>query len=198
MKKVWLSALMVLAVAGVGSSAAVGEGEMRVFLGDQRVAKSLPSSSAESLEEVINRMGGFVDYDKRDGKMEIIKPNVNILVLEGIQQTRNKTVVFSNPIKGYNDKDVPRTFNVFVEVDEAPSAKDLRIRVELISPDGKKIDQGKEWKYSTQKANSFYFSEPFVSTKLEKYGTYKVQVHMKYEKSKDYILVGENTFTVGR
>ncbi|MCM3078384.1 MULTISPECIES: hypothetical protein [Brevibacillus] len=198
MKKVWLSALMVLAVAGVGSSAAVGEGEMRVFLGGERVANNLPASSAEPVEDVINRMGGFVDYDDRTGKMEIIKPNVNILVLEGIQQTRNKTVVFSNPIKGYSDKDVPRTFNVFVEVDEAPIAKDLRIRVELIAPDGKKVDQGKEWKYSTQNANSFYFSEPFVSTKLDKYGTYKVQVHMKYEKSKDYIMVGENTFTVGR
>lgn len=198
MKKVWLSALMVLAVAGVGSSAAVGEGEMRVFLGGERVANNLPASSAEPVEDVINRMGGFVDYDDRTGKMEIIKPNVNILVLEGIQQTRNKTVVFSNPIKGYSDKDVPRTFNVFVEVDEAPIAKDLKIRVELIAPDGKKVDQGKEWKYSTQNANSFYFSEPFVSTKLDKYGTYKVQVHMKYEKSKDYIMVGENTFTVGR
>lgn len=198
MKKVWLSALMVLAVAGVGSSTAVGEGEMRVFLGGERVANNLPASSAEPVEDVINRMGGFVDYDDRTGKMEIIKPNVNILVLEGIQQTRSKTVVFSNPIKGYSDKDVPRTFNVFVEVDEAPIAKDLKIRVELIAPDGKKVDQGKEWKYSTQNANSFYFSEPFVSTKLDKYGTYKVQVHMKYEKSKDYILVGENTFTVGR
>ncbi|EST52871.1 hypothetical protein T458_18160 [Brevibacillus panacihumi W25] len=200
MKKRWLSALVVLAVAGVGSvgSTALGEGEIRVFLGGERVATNLPASSAEPLEEVINSMGGFVDYDEHTGKLEIIKPNVNILVLEGIQQTRNKTIVFSNPVKGYSDKDVPRTFNVFVEVDEAPVAKDLRMRVELIAPDGKTVDRGKEWKYSTQNANSFYFSEPFVSTKLDKYGTYKVQVLMKYDHAKDYIVVGENTFTVGR
>jgi len=197
MKKRWLSALVVLAVAGVGSTA-LGEGEVRVFLGGERIANNLPASSAEPLEEVINSLGGFVDFDEHTGKMEIIKPNVNILVLEGAQQTRNQTVVLSNPVKGYSDKDIPRTFNVFVEVDEAPAAKDLRMRVELVAPDGKTVDRGKEKKYSTQNANSFFFSEPFVSTKLDKYGTYKVQVLMKYDNAKDYIVVGENTFTVGR
>lgn len=197
MKKAWLSALMVLSVAALGSTA-LGEGAMRVFLSGERIVSSMPASNANSVEDVVNRLGGFVDYDKSSGKLDIVKPNVNVLVLEGIQQTRNKTVVFSNPIKGYSDKGVPRTFNAFVEVDEAPAAKDLRIQLVLIAPDGKVVERGKEWKYSTQNANSFYFSEPFVSTKLEKYGTYKVQVQMKTEKFKDYVVVGENTFTVGR
>jgi hypothetical protein len=196
MKKVWLSAMMVLAVAGIGSSAALGEGELRVFLGGERIADDLPASAEEPVEDVINRMGAFVDYDDRTGKMDIIRPNVNVLVLEGVQQTRSKTVVLSNPVNAYSDKDVPRTFNVFVEVDNAPVDKDLRVQVELIAPDGKKIDEGKEKKFSTKNANSFYFSEPFVSTKLDQYGTYKVQVLMKHGKSN--IIVGENTFTVGR
>ncbi|QRG65824.1 hypothetical protein [Brevibacillus choshinensis] len=198
MKKAWLSALLATAVmAGVGSTA-LGEGAMRVFMGGERVVSSMGSSNANSVEDLVNKMGGFVEYDQNSGKLEIIKPNVNILVLEGIQQTRNKTVVFSNPIKGYSDKNVPRTFNVFVEVDEAPVAKDLRMQLVLISPEGKEIDKGKEWKYSTEKANSFYFSEPFVSTKLGSYGTYKIQVRMKSEQFKSYVVVGENTFTVGR
>ncbi len=198
MKKAWLSALLATAVvAGVGSTA-LGEGAMRVFLGGERVVSSMGASNANSVEDLVNKMGGFVEYDQNSGKLEIIKPNVNILVLEGIQQTRNKTVVFSNPIKGYSDKNVPRTFNVFVEVDEAPVAKDLRMQLVLISPEGKEIDKGKEWKYSTEKANSFYFSEPFVSTKLGSYGTYKIQVRMKSEQFKSYVVVGENTFTVGR
>jgi hypothetical protein len=197
MKKAWLSALLALTVAGVGSTA-LGEGAMRVFLGGERIVSSMPSSNANSVEDLINGLGGFADYDSRSGKLDIVKPNVNILVLEGIQQTRNKTVVFSNPIKGYSDKNLPRTFNVFVEVDEAPVAKDLRMQLVLIAPDGKQVDKGKEWKYSTQNANSFYFSEPFVSTKLESYGTYKIQVKMKSEKFKSYVVVGENTFTVGR
>ncbi|MDF2681079.1 MAG: hypothetical protein K0R47_2269 [Brevibacillus sp.] len=198
MKKAWLSALLALTVvAGVGSTA-LGEGSMRVFLGGERIVNSMGSSNANSVEDLVNKMGGFVDFDQNSGKLEIIRPNVNILVLEGIQQTRNKTVVFSNPIKGYSDKNIPRTFNVFVEVDEAPVAKDLRMQLVLISPEGKEVDKGKEWKYSTQNANSFYFSEPFVSTKLESYGTYKIQARMKSEHFKSYVVVGENTFTVGR
>lgn len=198
MKKAWLSALLSLTVvAGVGSTA-LGEGSMRVFMGGERIVNSMGSSNANSVEDLVNKMGGFANYDQGSGKMEIIKPNVNILVLEGIQQTRNKTIVFSNPIKGYSDKNVPRTFNAFVEVDNAPVAKDLRMQLVLISPEGKEVDKGKEWKYSTQNANSFYFSEPFVSTKLETYGTYTIQVRMKTEQFKSYIVVGENTFTVGR
>ncbi|CAM5786632.1 MULTISPECIES: hypothetical protein [Brevibacillus] len=197
MKKRWLSALLVLTVAGVGSTA-LGEGAMRIFLSGERIVSDLPGSTASSMEELVNRLGGFTEYDQRSGKMEIIKPNVNVLVLEGVQQSRNKNVVFSNPIKGYSDKDVPRTFNVFVEVDEAPSAKDLRMQVVLIGPDGKEVEQSKVWKFSTQNGNSFYFSEPFVSTKLEQYGTYKVQVQMKTEKFDQYVTVGENSFSVGR
>ncbi|MFG0212879.1 hypothetical protein ACFU8X_07230 [Brevibacillus porteri] len=199
MKKAWLSALLALTVAaGVGSTTALGEGAMRVFFGAETVASEMPASKAESIESIVNKLGGFADYDQQSGKLQVIKPNVNIIVVEGIQQTRNKNVVFSNPVKGYSDKNVPRTFNVFVEVDDAPVAKDLRMQLVLIGPDGKEVSKGKEWKYSTQNANSFYFSEPFVSTKLETYGTYKVQVQMKSEKFTSYVAVGENTFTVGR
>ncbi|GEC90102.1 MULTISPECIES: hypothetical protein [Brevibacillus] len=199
MKKAWLSALLALTVAaGVGSTTALGEGAMRVFFGAETVASEMPASKAESVESIVNKLGGFTDYDQQSGKLQVIKPNVNIIVVEGIQQTRNKNVVFSNPVKGYSDKNVPRTFNVFVEVDDAPVAKDLRMQLVLIGPDGKEVSKGKEWKYSTQNANSFYFSEPFVSTKLEAYGTYKVQVQMKSEKFTSYVTVGENTFTVGR
>ncbi|CAI8805318.1 MULTISPECIES: hypothetical protein [unclassified Brevibacillus] len=199
MKKAWLSALLALTVAaGVGSTTALGEGAMRVFFGAETVASEMPASKAESVETIVNKLGGFADYDQQSGKLQVIKPNVNIIVVEGIQQTRNKNVVFSNPVKGYSDKNVPRTFNVFVEVDDAPVAKDLRMQLVLVGPDGKEVSKGKEWKYSTQNANSFYFSEPFVSTKLEAYGTYKVQVQMKSEKFTSYVTVGENTFTVGR
>ncbi|MGN7470094.1 hypothetical protein [Brevibacillus sp. SAFN-007a] len=198
MKKAWLSALLALTVAGVGSAAALGEGALRVLMGTESIANDLPASRADSVEALVNKLGGFVDYDQRTGKLQVVKPNVNIIVIEGIQQTRNKNIVFSNPVKGYSDKNVPRTFNVFVEVDEAPVAKDLRMQLVLIGPDGKEVTKGKEWKYSTQNANSFYFSEPFVSTKLGAYGDYKVQVQMKSEKFTSYVVVGENTFTVGR
>ena len=198
MKKAWLSALLALTVAGVGTATALGEGVMHIFLSGEQVGSNMPASNAESVEEIVNKMGGFALYDQQTGKMEIVKPTVNLLIVEGIQQTRNKNVVFSNPVKGYSDKNIPRTFNVFVEVDDAPVAKDLRLQLVLIAPDGKEVDKGKEWKYSTQNANSFYFSEPFVSTKLDSYGTYKIQVQMKSDKFKSYVVVGENSFTVGR
>jgi hypothetical protein len=197
MKKTWLSALLMLAVAGAGTTA-LGEGTLRISIGDERVNASIPASAAGSVQELVNQLGGFTDYDRKSGRVQVVKPNVNILVLEGIQQIRNRNVVFSNPIKGYTDKDIPRTFNVFVEVDEAPVARELKMRVVLIGPDGKEVDRGKEWTYSTQSGTSFYFSEPFVSTKFTEYGTYKVQLKMKSEKFDDYVVVGENSFTVGR
>jgi hypothetical protein len=197
MKKAWLSALLMLAVAGAGTTA-LGEGMMRISLGNERIEANVPASNAGSVQALVNKLGGFTEYDRKSGKLQIVKPNVNILVLEGIQQIRNKNVVFSNPIKGYTDKDIPRTFNVFVEVDEAPVARELKMRLVLIGPNGKEVDRGKEWTYSTRGGTSFYFSEPFVSTKFTEYGTYKVQLKMKSEKFDEYVVVGENSFTVGR
>lgn len=197
MKKTWLSALMMVALAGAGTSA-IGEGVMRISVGGERVNTDVPASHAESVEELVNKLGGFASYDRKSGKMLVEKPNVNMLVLEGTQQIRNKNVVLSNPIKGYSDKAIPRTFNVFVEVDEAPVARELKMRLVLIGPDGKEVERGKDWTYSTKSGTSFYFSEPFVSTKFREYGTYTVQLRMKSEKYSDYVVVGENSFTVGR
>lgn len=197
MNKKLITALLTLTVVGAGTTA-LSEGAIRVSIGGERVESDLPASNAETVQELVSKLGGFSTYDNKLGKLEVEKPNVNILVLEGVQQTRNKDVVFSNPIKGYRDKDVPRTFNVFVEVDEAPVSRELKMRLFLIGPDGKEVERGKESTYSTKSGTSFYFSEPFVSTKFTKYGTYKVQLKMKSEKYDDYVIVGENSFPVGR
>jgi len=197
MKKTWVSALMLAALVGAGTTA-LGEGVMRISVGSERVNTAMPASQSETVEQLVSKLGGFASYDRKAGRMLIEKPNVNMLVLEGTQQIRNKNVVLSNPIKGYSDKAIPRTFNVFVEVDEAPVARELKMRLVLMGPDGKEVEQGKEWTYSTKSGTSFYFSEPFVSTKFREYGTYTVQLRMKSEKYSEYVVVGENTFTVGR
>lgn len=197
MKKKWLSALLMLAVVGAGTTA-LGDSMLKIAVGGDRVDSKLSTSDAESVQDLVNKMGGFASFDRKSGKLQVEKPNVNILVLEGTQQFRNKNVVLSNPIKGYTDKDVPRTFNVFVEVDDAPVARELKMRLVLIGPDGKEVDHGQDWTYSTKSGTSFYFSEPFVSTKFREYGTYTVQLRMKSEKYNEYIVVGENTFPVGR
>jgi len=197
MKKTWVSALMLAALVGAGTTA-LGEGVMRISVGSERMNTPVPASQSETVEQLVSKLGGFASYDRKAGRMLIEKPNVNMLVLEGTQQIRNKNVVLSNPIKGYSDKAIPRTFNVFVEVDEAPVARELKMRLVLMGPDGKEVEQGKEWTYSTKSGTSFYFSEPFVSTKFSEYGTYTVQLRMKSEKYSEYVVVGENTFTVGR
>jgi hypothetical protein len=197
MKKTWLSALMMVTLVGAGTSA-LGEGTVKISVDGERVNAEVPASNAESVQELVNKLGGFTSYDPKSGRLQVEKPSVNILVLEGTQQIRNRNVVLSNPIKGYSDKAIPRTFNVFVEVDEAPVARELKMRLVLIGPDGKEVDHGKDWTYSTKSGTSFYFSEPFVSTKFRQYGSYKVQLRMKSEKYSDYVVVGENSFTVGR
>ncbi|HZG14727.1 MAG TPA: hypothetical protein VE710_06855 [Candidatus Bathyarchaeia archaeon] len=196
MKKVWMTTLMTMMIAGVATTA-IGEGQIRIWMGKDRIETNVPASESSSVEKIVHSLGAFTNYDEKTGKLSVEKPKVNILILEGIQQVKGKNIVFSNPIKSYNDREVPRTFGVFVEVDGAPEAKQLKMELALIDPDGKEVED-KEVTYSTKSGSSFYFSQPFVSTKLSKYGTYKVQLKMKTEKYKDYVVVGENSFTVGR
>ncbi len=197
MKKALLVAFATLLISSVATTA-MGDGNLRLILGGTRLDTDFAASDGQSVQDLVTKMGGLSVYDSKTGTLEVEKPLVNVLILEGVQQYKNKGVVFSNPIKSYAEKDVPRSFNVFVEVDEAPVSKDLKMRLFLIGPDGKEVDRGKEWSYSTKNGNSFYFSEPFIATKLDQYGTYRVQVKMKTDVYDNYVVVGENSFTVGR
>lgn len=190
-------ATMVMAVAGT-TSTAIGDGSLKISLNGSKMDTDFATSDVQSVQQLATSMGGLSVYDKKTGKLQVEKPKVNVLLLEGVQQYKNKNIVFTNPIQGYGDKDVPRSFNAFVEVDNAPISNELKVRLVLVGPDGNTVDRGKEWTYSTKNGNSFYFSEPFISTKLDQYGTYTLQVRMKTEKYEDYVVVGENSFTVGR
>lgn len=197
MKKSLTAALLSLAIVGAAASA-IGEGQLKISISGDRLDGDVAASDAKTVREIVNKMGGFSDYDSKSGRLTVEKPDVNLLILEGITQYKNKNLVFSNPIKGYGDKDIPRSFGVFVEVDNAPKARNLKMKLVLIGPNGKEVEDSKELTYSTQNNTSFYFSVPFISTKLREYGTYKMQLLMKTEKYDEYVVVGENSFTVGR
>lgn len=196
MKKRWFAALVTLAIAGVGTTA-LTEGDIRILIDGDKMSTDIPASEAKSVEEMVNKLGAFADFDKKSGRLEVEKPKVNMLIVEGIQQFKNRDIVFSNPIKGYTDKDVPRTFNVYVEVDDAPISDEIKMQVVLIGPNGKEVEKGSV-KTSTKKDSHYFFSEAFVSTKLKEFGVYRVQLKMKTDKYDDYVIVGENNFTVGR
>lgn len=195
MKKKSIIALTSLMLLGA-APAVMGDGALKITVDGERVAADLGTSSARSVKEVVESLGGFSNYDS--GRLVVEKPEVNVLVLEGIQQTRSKDIVFSNPITGWLEKDIPRTFGVFVEVDDAPSAKDLYVRVKVIAPNGKVVDNGKDRVISSKNNDHFYFSQPFVSMKFDQFGTYKVQVVMKKEKNGQEVIVGENSFKIGK
>lgn len=197
MKKKWIAGLLTLSIAGIATTA-LGDTLLKITVDGNRFNADISAADAKGVQDLVNKLGGFADFDRKSGKLEVEKPEVNILVLEGAQQLKNKDVVLSNPIRSYSDKGVPRTFNVFVEVDNAPVSDDLKLQVVLIGPNGKVVEDGKVLPYNTKKGTNFYFSAPFVSTKLEDYGTYKVQVKMKTDKYEEYVVVGENSFTVGR
>jgi hypothetical protein len=197
MKKRWITGLLTFMIAGVATTA-LGDSLLKITIDGKRISADISAAEANGVIDLVNKLGGFVDYNRKSGEFEVEKPEVNILVLEGAQQFKNKDVVLSNPIRSYSDKGVPRTFNVFVEVDNAPVSDDLKLQVVLIGPNGKVVEDGKVKPYNTKKGTSFYFSEPFISTKLEDYGTYKVQVKMKTDNYDSYVVVGENSFTVGR
>lgn len=198
MRKKTLAVLAALMIAGVATTVN-GDGNLNVTLNGQQLAVELPASSARSVQEVVHKMGGFSAYDQNTGQLSVIKPNVNIVLVEAIQKTARGDIVFSNPIKGWLDKDIPRNFGVFVEVDNAPSSKELAMKLSLIGPDGRVVEEKERPRiFDTSKTTSFYLSDVFLSTKLEQYGTYKVQVLMKRDETSPFVVVGENRFKVGR
>ncbi|WP_232698322.1 hypothetical protein [Brevibacillus daliensis] len=197
MKKKWivgLASVLVLSSATV----AFGEAAVRLYLNGERNSKiNVAGTQIEAAQELATSLGAFASYDKETGKLFIEKPNVNIMVLEGIQQLKNKDILLSNPVTGWLEKDIPRNFGVFVEVDNITDSKEMMVKINILGPDNQVVDASKERSYSVRDGG-FYFSQPFVSTKLSKIGTYRVQVVMKNEKNDEWIVVGENTFTVGK
>ncbi|MBO8162193.1 MAG: hypothetical protein H0Z34_00570 [Brevibacillus sp.] len=197
MRKKALGALTALMIAGL-TTTANGDGIVKVSIGGEVLGVDLPASTVRSVQEVVSKMGGFSVYDKEAGKLSVEKPDVNILIVEAIQKTAKGDIVFSNPIEGWLDKDIPRNFGVFVEVDNAPPSKELTLKLVLVGPDGKIVDAKDPRKFDTSNKRSFYISQPFISTKLDQYGTYKVQLFMKRDEVSPFVIVGENRFTVGR
>ncbi|UFJ41856.1 hypothetical protein LOK74_04960 [Brevibacillus humidisoli] len=198
MRKQMLVALTTLMMVGLATTAN-GDGIVKVSIGSEQLGVELPASSARSVQEVVSKMGGFSTYDEKSGKLSVVKPDVNILLVEAIQRTAKGDIVFSNPIEGWLDKDIPRNFGVFVEVDNAPATEELTLKLVLVGPDGEVVDaKEKPRKFDTSKVTSFFLSDVFLSTKLEQYGTYKVQVLMKRDEVSPFVVVGENRFTVGR
>lgn len=197
MRKKTLAVLAALMIAGVATTAN-GDGNLNVTFNSQPLAVELPASTVSSVQEVVHKMGGFSAYDEKTGQLSVVKPNVNVVLVEAIQKTAKGGIVFSNPIKGWLDKDIPRNIGVFVEVDNAPSTKELAMKLSLIAPDGKVVVEKGPRMFDTSKVTSFYLSDVFFSTKLDQYGTYKVQVLMKRDESSSYIVVGENRFKIGR
>lgn len=198
MRKKTVAALTALMIAGVATTAN-GDGKLHVTLNSQQLSVELPAATAHAVQEVVNKMGGFSRYDEKAGQLSVVKPDVNIVLVEGIQKTARGDIVFSNPIKGWLDKDIPRNFGVFVEVDNAPVSKELAMKLVLVGPDGKVVEAKERPRiFDTSKVTSFYLSDVFLSTKLTQYGTYRVQVLMKRDEASPYVVVGENRFKVGR
>ncbi|GAA4715247.1 hypothetical protein [Brevibacillus fulvus] len=197
MKKRWITAVLTLSMLGFGS-VALGDSVLKIYVNGDKIDSDISASDSKTIQKLAEKLGAFSNLDKSDSQLEIEKPKVNLLVLEGIQQLKNKNILFTNPIQGYRDKNIPRTFNVFVDIDNAPVTDDLKIQLVLIGPNGKEVEDGKVMKFSTKKGTSFYFSYPFISTKLGDYGTYKIQAKMKTDDYEDFVVVGENTITVGK
>ncbi|AIG27867.1 hypothetical protein GOP56_09870 [Brevibacillus sp. 7WMA2] len=197
MKKKWIAGLATVIVAATATTA-WGDTSIRTYFNGERNTKiEVTASTLDMTQELITSLGGFATYDRETGKLFIDKPNVNIMVLEGVQQNKNNDIVLTNPVTGFLEKNIPRNFGVYVEVDNIIDAKDMSVKVNIIGPDGNVVDSSKEKSYSVRDGG-FFFSQPFVSTKLKKNGTYKVQLTMKKEKDANMIVVGENSFTVGR
>jgi len=195
MKKFVLVALSSLMIIGTATTA-IGDGRVKVSFNQQKSGVEVAASQTNSVIDVVERLGGFAAYERNTANLKIEKPNVNLLILEGIQQNRNKDIVFSNPIMRYYEKDIARNFGVFVEVDNVPEAREVTTRVRIVAPNGRVVENGKERKFSAGNNSSFFFSQSFIATKLEQFGTYKVQVVMKKDKGPE-VVVGENSFTVG-
>jgi len=168
--------------------------------GKDLVANSVPAILFEGktmlpVRDVANSLLAATKWNEDTGSVELIKPNVHMLLtLNSLQATKNGTS-FTNIAAPFGRVKLGEkvSFNVYGEVDKY-NYSTITFRLDLISPGGKVFygtERSADFDYTN---NSFVFTDSFNNFYFDEYGNYLLQFKIKVNDK--FYPVGEKTIVV--
>lgn len=129
----------------------------------------------------VREMNGAVDWDKKNGKLQVIKPNVHIFLFKG-------DTAFGNVNRG------KLKFNVFSQVDSLKNDIDA-VKVAIEDPSGKLKDIQSQ-NIRNQDRDNFWFRTYDFTYDFDTVGKYTVGFYIKSSADSGYEKVAEKVITV--
>jgi hypothetical protein len=141
--------------------------------------------AAVPLKSFTQLIGAFTQMDF--GKIQVIKPNVNMIVSTSIQKMSNNSISvlpFSSVTKG--KKLSPMVYYV---IDNVPSSDKLSYKIIVRAPDHKEVVSTST--NHEREGNAWVGIEPLGEILFNQSGNYTVQFLMKVNQSDEYIKIGQ-------
>lgn len=168
-----------------------------VEINGNKLQESTPSFSVNGttvvpLQTIAEQLGAFVMKDEESGKTTVVKPNINMIVAASIDEKRQRNYTIESPFMIVS-KGSKASFDVFVDVDNAPKSDSLVFKLVIRNPSGAEEYVSYPQSYSTvRNGTAFLYTHNVKEMQFKEAGDYKVQMIMKLGNSGDYQVVGEN------
>jgi hypothetical protein len=144
------------------------------------------------LRPAAEKIGAFVSYNDEKDKVEVLVPNVNLLLVSDVKESYRNGYSFDYPFSK-TVSNVPFKFFVFADIDNAPKTSELKLCLRIIDHNGKEVYRGDEISRDTRRSSSFYYFHQVPQGNYFPFpGEYKVQLLMKDPVSQKFLPVGEN------
>lgn len=144
------------------------------------------------LRDAADRFGAFVSYNEKKDRVEVTRPNVNLILFKDILENYKDGYLMMYPFSK-TLVDMPVKFFVYADVDHAPKTDELNVFIRIIDPYGEEIYSSDVVSRDTRKSGSFFYMHQLPKKNyFKKTGEYHVQLLMKDPVSDKYIVVGEN------
>jgi hypothetical protein len=144
------------------------------------------------LETVAKQLGAFVTQDVENGKTRLVKPNINMIVAAGVEETKKRNYEIESPFMVVT-KGSKASFDIFADVDGAPETDSLVFKIVIRNPSGAEEYVSYPQSYSTARnGTAFLYTHHVKEMQFKQVGDYKVQMIMKHRNSEEYQVVGEN------
>jgi hypothetical protein len=144
------------------------------------------------LETVAKELGAFVTQDVENGKTRLVKPNINMIVAAGVEETKKRNYEIESPFMVVT-KGSKASFDIFADVDGAPETDSLVFKIVIRNPSGAEEYVSYPQSYSTARnGTAFLYTHHVKEMQFKQVGDYKVQMIMKHRNSEEYQVVGEN------
>ncbi|SNS52180.1 Copper amine oxidase N-terminal domain-containing protein [Anaerovirgula multivorans] len=172
---------------------------VNVLVNGQKLESQVPGvnfhdSTVLPLKAVSEAMNTIVDWDSKTNTANLIKPEVNIIVMDDILENEDETISLYNPF-GLIPQHEVMDFFALVQVHELKEGN-YEFRIVISDPNGKEVVVSPTDTYKVEKDSfgGFDYYELFENVSFHKLGEYVVQFQLKHN-SKFYT-VGEKTLVV--